>query len=231
MFLHDRDFANALPAVIVTFATMSAISNIIFDLGGVLINLDYDATRKSFLDLGVKDFDAIYSQAQQNGLFDALDKGEITSREFRDAIRKHIDHPVSDKEIDTAWDAMLLDVPKEKLELLTALKPRYRTFLLSNTNEIHIANFSSYLQRTYGTPDFTPYFERWYYSCYIRMRKPDPAIFNYVLHENSLRAEETLFIDDSCQHIEGAKHCGLKTAFLEKGKSLVNLLAEHGITL
>lgn len=207
------------------------IKNIIFDLGGVIINLDYGATRKAFLDLGFNDFDNVYSQAQQSGLFDAFDKGRITPAEFRDEIRKHIDHPVTDKEIDAAWDAMLLDIPKEKLDLLERLKSKYRTFLLSNTNEIHVSNFSGYLHRHYGTADFTPYFEKWYYSCNIGMRKPDAEIFLHVLKENHLNAEETVFIDDSVQHIVAAQALGIRTVFLEKGQSLKEALRNAGVAI
>ncbi len=208
---------------------MQEIKNIIFDLGGVIINLDMEATRKAFIELGVQDFDAIYSQANQSGVFDGFDKGKIAPAEFRTELRKHIPHPVSDVEIDAAWDAMLLDVPKEKLDLLTKLKTKYRLFLLSNTNVIHVKNFSAELQRVHGTPDFSPYFERWYYSCNIGMRKPDAEIFEFVLNENKLIAEETLFIDDSIQHIRGAAACGIKALQLADTSSLRLLLDEHGL--
>lgn len=199
---------------------MKGIRNVIFDLGGVIINLDYSKTRAAFIALGVRDFDAIYSQSQQSGFFDGLDKGIISPAEFRNEIRKHISHAVSDDAIDEAWNAMLLDVPSEKIELLKKLKEKYNLFLLSNTNVIHVKSFSAQLMRVYGTPDFSPYFTKWYYSCDIRMRKPDAEIFYHVLRENNLKAEETLFIDDSIQHIRGAESCGINTIFLEKGESL-----------
>jgi putative hydrolase of the HAD superfamily len=203
---------------------VAEIKNIIFDLGGVIINLAYERTRNAFIELGMKDFDSVYSKAQQSGFFDAFDKGELSPAEFRNKIRSHIAHEVSDAQIDAAWDAMLLDIPQEKLQLLSALKKKYRTFLLSNTNEIHITSFSAYLQRTYGTPDFTPYFDQWYYSCRIGMRKPDAEIFEFVLRENDLRAAETLFIDDSEQHIRSAKQLGIHTLFFDQNASLEDAL-------
>lgn len=209
---------------------MAGIKNIILDLGGVIINLDYGATRSAFIGLGMSDFDNVYSQAQQSGFFDAFDKGAISPDEFRNEIRKHIPHTVTNEEIDHAWNAMLLDVPAGKIELLSKLKEKYNTFLLSNTNVIHVQSFSAELQRVHGTPDFTPYFKKWYYSCSIGMRKPDAEIFHFVLNENSLTAEETLFIDDSIQHIHGAEKIGIRTAFLEKGKSLGQLLASVGVS-
>lgn len=211
------------------FRDVNGIRNIIFDLGGVIINLDYRKTRDAFVRLGVKNFDEIYSQSQQSGFFDALDKGTLSPEAFRGEIRRHIDHNVSDDEIDAAWNAMLLDVPREKIDLLTKLKSRYNLFLLSNTNVIHVKCFSKELMRVYGTPDFSPYFNKYYYSCDIGMRKPDAEIFQYVLKENNLLAAETLFIDDSIQHIRGAEKCELKTLFLEKGKALESLLMNAGI--
>ena len=208
---------------------MQSIQNIIFDLGGVIIHLAYERTREAFIKLGVKDFDAIYTKSRQSGFFDGFDKGTVSPEEFRAEIRKHIPHEVSDARIDAAWDAMLLDIPKEKLELLSTLKKKYRTFLLSNTNEIHIANFSAYLARTYGTRDFTPYFEKWYYSCRMGMRKPDAAIFEFVLRENNLRAEETLFIDDSEQHIRSARALGIHAVFMDQNSSLHQVLTPFKI--
>jgi glucose-1-phosphatase len=136
---------------------------------------------------------------------------------------------VSDTQIDAAWDAMLLDIPGEKLALLNTLKKRYRTFLLSNTNEIHIANFSAYLYRTYGAPDFSPYFEKWYYSARIGMRKPDAEIFEFVLRENNLAAEETLFVDDSEQHIRTAMKLGIQAVLMDQNSSLHVALTKSGI--
>lgn len=208
---------------------MSGIKNIIFDLGGVIINLDYNRTRNAFIELGLTGFDAIYSQAQQGGFFDSFDTGRLSPEEFRTEIRKHLKQEISDNQIDHAWDAMLLDVPSEKLQLLSRLKTKYRTFLLSNTNVIHVNNFSNYLQRTYGHSDFTPYFEKWYYSCNIGMRKPDAEIFEFVLNENGLRAEETFFIDDSIQHIEGATRCGLQTIHHQQSESLESTLRMRGL--
>lgn len=208
---------------------MQKIKNIIFDLGGVIINLDMAATRNAFIGLGIKNFDSIYSQAVQSGIFDQFDKGQITPHEFRNELRKHIPGTVTDAQIDAAWNAMLMDIPKEKLELLSRLKKKYRLFLLSNTNVIHVKNFSAELQRVYGTPDFSAYFEQWYYSCNIGMRKPDAEIFHHVLRENNLVAAETLFIDDSIQHIRGAGQSGIQTLFLEKGSALAEELTRLGL--
>jgi glucose-1-phosphatase len=208
---------------------MVRIQNIIFDLGGVIINLDPSRTRNAFAALGASDFDALYSFKKQNNTFDLFDKGLISDAAFRSEMRKHIFNEVADEQIDRAWNAMLLDVPEEKIQLLKQLKAKYRTFLLSNTNRIHVKCFSAELERVHGSKDFTPWMERCYYSCEIGMRKPDAEIFLFVLNENNLRAEETLFIDDSPQHIAGAKKCGLQTLHYTPGESLQKLLNDSGI--
>jgi putative hydrolase of the HAD superfamily len=144
-------------------------------------------------------------------------------------MRKHITNEVTDAQIDAAWNAMLLDVPAEKIELLRHMKSRYRTFLLSNTNRIHVECFSAELERVYGSKDFSPWMARCYYSCEIGMRKPNEEIFRFVLDENNLVAEETLFIDDSPQHISGAAACGIETLHFTPGKSLTDALRSRGL--
>jgi glucose-1-phosphatase len=203
----------------------------IFDLGGVLLNLDTEATGHAFRALGMTDFDAHYTQAKQSGLFDAFDKGEISPQEFRDALKKHLPPGTSDEAVDNAWNAMLLDLPGERLKLLEQLRGKYRLFLLSNTNEIHITAFSEYLNRSLGFSDFSGYFERWYYSCRIGKRKPDADAFLHVLEENGLKAEETIFIDDSPQHVEGAKKLGIRAELLRvnEGEELIEFWKRSGL--
>ena len=208
---------------------MTEIHNIIFDLGGVIINLDPGKTRQAFMVLGARDFDRLYSPLAQVSVFDLLDKGNITPHQFRSEVRNYLSHSATDVAIDRAWNAMLLDVPAQKLQLLGELKKDYRLFLLSNTNVIHVAEFSRQLQNAHGSPDFTPWFERCYYSCNIGMRKPDREIFMHVLNENGLLAAETLFIDDSKQHIEGAAKCGIRTALYHQGSSLGRLLKDSQV--
>ncbi len=196
------------------------IRNIIFDLGGVILNLDPAATLKAFEELGAADFEKQYTTIRQTGCFDDFDCGRISEKEFRDHLKKLLPEQTSDETIDKAWNAMLLDLPKERLELLKSLGKKYRLFLLSNTNEIHVTAFSAYLQKQFGFSDFSDYFERWYYSCRIGKRKPDAEAFQYVLNENGLVAEETFFIDDSPQHIEGAKKIGIIAYLLPAGKDI-----------
>jgi len=199
------------------------IKNIIFDFGGVILNIDYCLSEKAFEKLGFKDFRHFYSQASQKNLFDRLEKGFITPANFRKEIRQFIPVAVSDSQIDDAWNSMLLDLPEERIHLLERLKTKYRLFLLSNTNEIHYASFSSYMKGKFNRDIFTELFERAYMSFELKMRKPDAEIFEYVLKQNKLEKEETLFIDDSIQHIEGATKVGIHTIFLKREETILSL--------
>lgn len=197
--------------------------NIIFDLGGVILNIDYSLLVKAFGKLGIENFDELYSQAHQNKSFDEYEKGQISSAEFREKIRKLCNKNLDDASIDHAWNAMLLDLPEERLTLLATFKKTHRTFLLSNTNEIHMQAINKYLQQTYKIPDLSGYFEKMYLSYEVDMRKPDAEIFELVLSENKLDPTETLFIDDSIQHIETAKRLGIHTHWLQKGGDIKGL--------
>ena len=199
--------------------------NIIFDLGGVVLNLDYSRTISAFQKLGINNFEASYSQLVQTGLFDEYERGEITSQDFRNGIRKVFDVDLDDSQLDSAWNAMLLDLPFERLELLRKLGERKRIVLLSNTNEIHIHQFNRALYLQHGLENLSSHFQKLYYSYELGMRKPEERIFQHVLNEQGFDPTKTLFIDDSPQHIEGARKVGLNAYHLqvEKGETILNL--------
>jgi putative hydrolase of the HAD superfamily len=205
---------------------MGQIKNIIFDLGGVIINLDIPKTISEFNKLSNQPFESIYNQLQQTPVFDLFDKGQITEKDFFVELKKALRNDVTDEELLFAWNAMLLDFPKHRLELLSKLKPNYRLFLLSNTNESHVLEFEKTLFASHGYQNLEPFFEKVYYSCRMNQRKPNADIFESVLNENNLVAEETLFIDDSPQHVEGALTLGVKAMLLEKNNEVENLLKE-----
>ncbi len=205
---------------------MGQIKNIIFDLGGVIINLDIPKTISEFNKLSNQSFESIYNQLQQTPVFDLFDKGQITEKDFFVELKKALQNDVTDEELLFAWNAMLLDFPKHRLELLSKLKPNYRLFLLSNTNESHVLEFEKTLFASHGYQNLEPFFEKVYYSCRMNQRKPNADIFESVLNENNLIAEETLFIDDSPQHVEGALTLGIKAMLLEKNNEVEDLLKE-----
>ena len=191
------------------------IRNIVFDLGGVILNIDYQAAFQAFRALGVTEFDRFFTQASQVDLFDRFDKGEISAGEFREKIRAITGLPLTDKAIDRAWNAMLLDLPWHRMELLEGVKGNYRTFLLSNTNDIHFPAFLEYLQREFRIDSLKPWFEKQYLSHEIGMRKPDREVYLHILKENGLDPAQTLFIDDTRQHVEGARKAGLRALWLK----------------
>jgi glucose-1-phosphatase len=205
---------------------MPEIKNIILDLGGVIINLDIPATIMEFNKISAIPFEDLYSQSQQIELFNAFDKGLISDFEFFTELKKHIRHNGSDEQLLAAWNAMLLDVPSHRLELLVKLKQNYNTYLLSNTNETHISAFEQALYLEHGVKNFNDYFDEVYYSCRAGMRKPDKEIFEMVLSKNKLNPEETVFIDDSVQHVKGAGQCGIKAYLLPKGMELEELVRD-----
>lgn len=203
------------------------IKNIIFDLGGVLLNIDYRLTEKAFMNLGCKNFHAIYSQAKQTSLFDDFEKGKISESGFFTELKTLSGlKNNTEQELKDAWKAMLIDFPQSHYTLLKNLKNKYRIFLLSNTNETHINGFATIIEKACGFSAFENLFENTYYSSRMGMRKPDADCFLHVLGENNLVAEETIFIDDSIQHIEGAIKAGIKAHWLEKQMTTENLLRE-----
>jgi len=201
---------------------MNTFKNIIFDFGGVIIRIDYNRIAATFKTFGIGDFDTLYSQLHQDTLFDDFEKGLITPEKFRDRIREVSGIAITDIQIDEAWNAILIDLPEKNIEALKRLKKTHRIFLLSNTNAIHEKAFMEIVFRDYGKNVLTETFEKIYFSHQMKMRKPDRQIFETVLRENNLIAGETLFVDDSQQHIEGAKKAGLQTLFVEKGKMVAD---------
>ena len=204
---------------------LNGVKNIIFDLGGVILNIDYGQTANAFKKIGVTNFNEIYSQAKQGQVFDKLETGELTPEEFRDYI-KDIVPSLQFSAIDKAWNAMLLDLPVQRVDLLKELKKGYRLFLLSNTNEIHIKAFRKMIKSSYGEYILDAIFEQQYYSSETGMRKPNADSFQYVLEQNGLEPSETLFIDDSIQHVEGASKLNIKAYHLKPEEDITRLFLD-----
>ena len=123
---------------------------------------------------------------------------------------------------------MLGDLPTERLALLEMVKNHYRLFLLSNTNAIHLPECKRIIRREHGLRDLSSFFEKEYYSHLLGMRKPEKRIFDHVIDENQLTREETLFVDDSPQHIEGGNNAGIRSVLLDPGKTLPDLFDARG---
>jgi len=188
---------------------------IIFDLGGVILNLDYNLTVEAFKNLGKENFDQLYTQSHQDKIFDRFETGEISAADFRNYMRGFYDKPISDEQIDQAWNVMLLDLPIHRIKLLEEIAKQKRIFLFSNTNEIHFDSFRKSIEKEYHNPSLLEtIFEKTYYSHLAGKRKPNADAFHLILKTHGLNPNETLFIDDSIQHIEGASNIGIQTIHL-----------------
>lgn len=203
---------------------LSSFETIIFDLGGVVINLDYYKTTRAFEALGLKNFGEMYSQAAQTGLFDDFEKGKSSVPYFLNKLIDFLPAGTTANQVVEAWNAMILDFPIENLQLIERLNLSHKTFLLSNTNEIHIQKVHQHLQLVSPHKTLHPYFEKVYFSSDIGMRKPDAEIFEFVLNENKLDPAKTLFIDDTEQHILGAQKVGIQTYHLGKNEGICDIL-------
>ena len=199
---------------------IKGIKHIIFDLGGVILNIDYKLTEQAFIEAGITNFPELYSQLRQTDLFDKFEIGAMPAAEFVSELQKAAPSPISKMQVLDAWNAMILEYPLRRLQILQQLRLYYDLFLLSNTNEVHEATFNNVLMRNHGIPNIGVFFDKIYLSHRVGMRKPMPEIFMRVLDENGLKPEETLFIDDSPQHIAAAEALGIQTIYLEKGMTI-----------
>jgi putative hydrolase of the HAD superfamily len=208
---------------------MQHIKNIIFDYGNVIFLLDFHKLKDGWRSLSINDPDQFFSHGVQDPIFDAFDKGLASEAEFRNFIRQKIGNiNLTDDEIDAAWNSLLLGVDKGTHEILAELNKRYRTFLLSNINPIHYQYIMNYLKDEFGFEGNDHLFEKTYYSHLIGIRKPDTAIFEKVMNENSLKPEETLFIDDIAANLEPAKALGIQTFLMKAPDTIQNFIKREG---
>ncbi|WP_205512935.1 HAD family hydrolase [Longitalea arenae] len=201
---------------------MAPVKSIIFDLGGVLLNLDVAKTSKAFKDLGITQIDELFRIGFAASFFKDYEKGTISDEEFVQSALE-LTHPGTTKEqVIDAWNVMLLDFPAERVTFLKELKSKYRLFLFSNTNHIHLLSFHKTYREVYGS-EMDELFEKAYYSHLIKLRKPDVPAFEYVIKDSGVNAAETLFIDDALVNVEGARLAGLQAIHLTDGKTILEL--------
>ena len=198
------------------------IRNIVFDLGGVLVDLDFKAAINGLQKAGFANVKEQLQAFDCEGIFQKFELGEMTADEFRSAIRENSTVSLTDEEVDGLWNAMLLEVPREKLELILHLRGKYMVYLLSNTNSIHwdYVCKNAFNYRGFRVND---YFEETFLSFEMHLAKPDKAIFEKVLEEANLLPEETLFIDDSEANCKAASELGIHTHHYHIGEDLKEL--------
>lgn len=206
--------------------SLEGIDTIIFDLGMVIINLEMEATTNAFKDLFRGNYQAVIDQLNAIEHFEKYETGKISSHDFIQGIAKLAQEDISDL-IPNAWNAMLKDIPDSRFSILNQAKKKYKTYCLSNTNEMHIEWIYEYLQKEKKIKNLDSFFDQVYLSHEIGMRKPDAEIFDYVIKLNSLDPKRTLFIDDTLGHLEGAKKCGLNTFHLSDDVNLEGLFKDQ----
>ncbi len=202
---------------------MQPIKNIIFDLGGIFMNLNFKLTEQAFMALGITDFSEMFTQHHSNDLFEELETGKISAETFYQKFREATNTELSDDQIKIAWNALLLDFPPERLQWLEKISKNYKVYLFSNTNIIHYKAFKEILARENGCMDFDSYFIKAYYSHELGLRKPYIESYQKILEEQGLLSAETLFIDDTYKNIEGAQKAGLQTTHLVSPVTVLDL--------
>lgn len=189
---------------------LPGIKNLLIDFGGVLINLDRERCIENFKKLGLDNIDEMLTHSHHQGIFLEQERGAISSAEFRNGIRDMIKKPVTDAQIDEAWNSFLVDIPRKKIDLLLKLREKYVVYLLSNTNEIHWqwSCENAFPYRTFKVED---YFEKIYLSYEMKKVKPNRDIFQEVIEDAGILPEDTLFIDDSQANCHTAQLLGINT--------------------
>ena len=202
---------------------LTNIKNIIFDLGKVLLNLDFDASIKAFQELGLQTDVLDNKQAYSDPVFYELEVGRISPKEFCNRVRVVLNNPdATDLQIENAWSAMVLDMPENRLKKVQELSKNYNIYLFSNTNQIHIESMHQAFKAEYGF-DFPSLFVKDYYSHEIHERKPDLVSYQKVIELSGVNREETIFIDDLEKNIIGAQQSGLKTFWLKDGMEMTDI--------
>ncbi len=204
------------------------IKNIIFDLCGPIITIDLNLLNNKLFEYGVKDIYNPYKKLYKEGVTKEFEKNLISPEEFCDKVRKVLNTPLTDVQIISAWNTLITDAPKEHATLLKRLSKKYNLFLLSNSDVINAQFFRKYVDTELGSELFASTFKRVFFSCDLKLRKPEPAVFQTILVKEKLKASETLLIDDCKKHTEGATFAGLNTIWLQKGTDISELFDSKG---
>ena len=204
------------------------IKNIIFDLGGVILDIDETMTLHELKKKGI-DGEAVMKDPRFLAIDERFERGIISAPSFRRQVKQLIGlEKLSDADFDFLWNSMLLDIPRERIQALEQIKEHYNIFLMSNTNEIHYDLYVRDLQLRFGYKQFDDLFDKSYFSFDVHLMKPDPLFFEYILDHQGLKPCETLFIDDTKANIEVAEKLGIRTYLIGRNE-LVRNLFEDGI--
>lgn len=199
------------------------VKNLLFDLGGVIMDIKRERCVAAFERLGMVNADSFLGEYSQKGPFLKLEEGAITPSEFREEVRKLIARNVTDKEIDTAFCEFLIGIPLHRLEALRQLRKSYNVYLLSNTNPIMWGSRIAEEFRQEGL-EIKDYFDGIVTSFEAKSIKPDRHIFEMVIEECGILPEETIFLDDSQKNLDAAAQLGFGTILVSPGAEFMDLL-------
>jgi glucose-1-phosphatase len=205
---------------------MQGIKNIIFDLGNVILNISYEATAEAFEALGITNFKTIFSKEAQNTMSDDIETGHVSEEDFLNYLLQQCKAGTTLAQVEHAWNAIILDFPIRRLQILQQLQLHYNLYLLSNTNCIHERCYNQLLQSQHGLPTIGVFFDKIYLSHQIGYRKPDPKAWQMILDNHGLKPAETLFLDDSPQHIAVAKSLGIQTIHVVDGMNMEDVFRQ-----
>lgn len=200
---------------------LTGIKNIVFDFGRVLLDIDPRLTQMGLAQLEYKPDDATKG-AKDDEIVVNLETGKISAKEFIDAVLEVVKDGTNDEDIIRVWNAMLLDFPERHVETLRKLRETYNIFLLSNSNQIHYDHYMKVFSDKYGF-DLSDLFDKMWFSFQLGVIKPDPRIFEFILHDAQLKAEETLFVDDTLMHVEAAMKLGIRGFHLSGDNDISDL--------
>ena len=208
---------------------MSAkIKNIIFDLGGVILDIDENIVYKELEKMGINVSELAQSKEFMD-IFSKFDIGVYTAPTFRKKLKALLgQEKMTDQRFDAIWNSMLLDIPRERIEAIEKVKKHYKIFLMSNSNVIHYDLYVRDLQLRFGYNEFDELFNKSYFSFAEHLEKPDPRFFELILDHEGLIPEETLFIDDTAENIKVAKSLGIHTYHISRDE-LVRNLFDNGV--
>lgn len=203
--------------------TIHGIKNLLFDQGGVIVDIERDRCLDELRLLGMENPERLIGLYKQEGPFFALENGDITVNEFHDALRPLMPTGITDEQMDHAFSSFIVGIPLHRLQALRELRKRYRTYILSNTNPLM---FEGVIARAFAQEglDVNAYFDGVTVSYIARSNKPDRKIFDYAVSTMGIKPEETLFFDDGQENLDAAAKLGFKTALVEPGQEFIDII-------
>ncbi len=199
------------------------VKNIMFDLGGVVTNLNRQRCVDAFLKLGVSDIDSLLGLYVQSGIFKKLESGELEVDAFHDKLRQHCGLPLLDEQIDNALMLFIEGIPLSRLQALEQLHHSYALYVLSNTNPIMFPHIIAQEFKKDGH-DMNYYFDSYTISYEAGYNKPEKGIFDYAVSHMGIKPEETLFLDDSPTNVDAAATYGFQALLVAPGTEFMEIL-------